>query len=273
MQKEKYIHEETMHNLEAPQQIVPIIMALAQPKSVVDMGCGVGTFLYCFKQNGVNRVLGLDGPWANKELLNKYLTPDEFKEVDLEKPLQNITEKFDLAVCLEVAEHLSESSADTCVKNLTNLSDVILFSAAIPQQLGQNHINEQWPAYWEAKFNAQGYEFHDVLRAPIWNNEKIWWWYRQNIFLVTRKGYQLNTAPLASYPAAQSRSVVHPSIFKYHADVATLSVSRLSLLESGGYSIGTYFKLLVRAVLKKLGLQGKSNEMILIDTTDPLKKL
>jgi SAM-dependent methyltransferase len=270
--KEKYIHEETVHNLEAPQQIVPIVMTMLQPKSVIDMGCGVGTFLYCFKQNGVNKVLGLDGPWANKELLNKYLTPGEFKEVDLEKPL-NIGEKFDLAVCLEVAEHLSENSADICAKNLTELSDVILFSAAIPQQLGQNHINEQWPAYWEKKFNALGYEFHDVLRPRIWNNDKIWWWYRQNIFVVTRKGYQLNTAALIAHPVIDARAIVHPTIFKYHADVAESTVGRLVLLENGGYSIKTYLKLLFRAIRRKFGLQDKPTETLLINPDNPLQKV
>ena len=83
----KYNHREEVHNLESPQEIVPEIMRLLNPKSVVDFGCGVGTFLHCFKNNGVSEVLGLDGTWADKQLLNKFLDSSEFKEVDLENKI------------------------------------------------------------------------------------------------------------------------------------------------------------------------------------------
>ena len=87
---------------------------------------------------------------------------------------------------LEVAEHLPESAADTFVKTLTNLSDNIIFSAAIPSQGGQNHINEQWHTYWIEKFEKRGFYCHDLIRTHIWNNEKVDWWYKQNMFFFSK---------------------------------------------------------------------------------------
>ena len=131
----KYIHTSRIHNMAAPRIIVKHILEFINPKSVVDFGCGVGTFLKAFTEKNINNVLGLDGPWADKNLMANYLELENFKEVDLEKEII-LDQKYDLAISLEVAEHLSETSADTLVKNLTQSSDVILFSAAIPFQGG-----------------------------------------------------------------------------------------------------------------------------------------
>ena len=126
-----------------------------------------------------------------------------FKAHDLRTPF-TLNRKFDLAICLETAEHLPESSSDVLVSNLVSHADRILFSAAVPGQGGQNHINEQWPEYWEAKFAVHGFYFQDTIRPLIWTNPKVEWWYRQNIFLVERK------KPL-SFPF-NSLSVVHPEL-------------------------------------------------------------
>ena len=142
MKKNKYVHQEEVHNLISPAEIVPVIYKLFQPKSVVDIGCGIGTFLHCFKKEGVNHILGVDGEWVNKKLLHRYINSDEFLLADLEESLKLDTQ-FDLVLSLEVAEHLKKESADIFVQNLISAGKLILFSAAIPQQGGQNHINEQ----------------------------------------------------------------------------------------------------------------------------------
>src|SRR5882757_4106362 len=102
---ERYVHDTHTHNLVSPSEIVSILGKSLSPKSVVDVGCGTGTFLHEFKKQGVRKVLGIDGPWANKELLAANLEQHEFQEKNLEEPIR-LNEKFDLAVCVEVAEHL-----------------------------------------------------------------------------------------------------------------------------------------------------------------------
>lgn len=157
----KYIHEENTHNLIDPQIIVPVIMDLIKPQSVIDVGCGLGTFLRVFAHYGVTDLLGLDGSWVNKTLLEKNLEIGKFQEVDLEIGFK-VARRFDLAICLEVVEHLGENSAENFIESLTTASDCILFSAGIPGQFGQNHVNEQWPDYWQKNLK------HTVLRCAIY---------------------------------------------------------------------------------------------------------
>src|SRR6185295_2140887 len=122
------------------------IIKLFHPSSVLDVGCGLGHFLKVFIDSGINDVTGVEGPWLDN---SKLVIDNELIQIkDLEEPF-DLERKFDIALCLEVAEHISEHAAEQFIKTLTVHSDVIIFSAAIPEQGGQNHINEQWIEYWE----------------------------------------------------------------------------------------------------------------------------
>jgi len=194
----KYIHDENTHNQTDPSILVPLFMEMFSPRSVCDVGCGTGNFLYAFKNNGVGKVTGFDGTWANKELLAKHLAKDEFVTIDFEGALPQPPQKFDLALNLEVAEHVSEKRSDDLIDFLTGLSDTIVFGAAIPGQGGFNHINEQWEEYWEAKFNKRGYKKYDIIRHRIISNKAISWWYRQNMVVYSKK--DLSRFPAIALP-------------------------------------------------------------------------
>lgn len=235
----KFHHDDRLASLKSAEIIVPVINELIKPKSVVDLGCGSGSFLYAFKQNGVKQVLGLDGKWANLSLIKKYLNEEEFAYVDLEQ-FSVEGRRFDLAINLEVAEHLSAASADQHVENLTKLSDIILFSAAIPFQGGQNHINEQWPSYWADKFRKHDYLFLDLLRPIFWGNELVEYWYQQNIFLVVKKGYCLDAGILNKFRNSNVvMDCVHPAVYNQKVD----TIQRIKKLD---------FKTMVRYILKRL---------------------
>lgn len=236
-----YHHEEYTHNLKSPEIIVPYLVKLLQPKNVVDIGCGVGTFLYSFKKMGVKEVLGLDGEWASKELLSKYLNDNEFKATNLSEVVA-FEKKFDLAVCLEVAEHIAEEYADNFIKTLVNASDVIVFSAALPHQGGQRHLNEQWPHYWQSKFSKYDYHFHDVLRPLFWNNPSVDFWYKQNMFLVTHKNKLINNTTPAELNKAAFSNLVHPDAFEKRS-------KELDAIVSGRRSTLFYLKLLAKNFL------------------------
>jgi SAM-dependent methyltransferase len=201
--KKLYIHSEAVHNLNAAREVVPIVLQLTKSTSVVDIGCGTGTWLKVFEENGVNDYLGVDGDYVERSMLK---IPDRlFHAHDLTKPLI-LSRKFDIVISLEVAEHLPEQCANIFVESLVRHSDVILFSAAIPGQGGQHHLNEQWPEYWQKKFEQFGFYFHDVIRPEIWSNERVDFWYRQNIFLVKREKPIRNPFP--------SLSMVHPQLYQ-----------------------------------------------------------
>lgn len=168
------------------QIIVPLIQQIINPESVVDLGCGLGTWLKVWQERGVSIILGVDGDYIDREKL--YIDHHNFLSHDLVTPL-NLDRRFDLALSLEVAEHLPAAKADSFIANLTDLADVIVFSAAVPGQgdVGIGHINEQWPEYWQALFEQHGYALLDPFRAEIWRDERVAWWYRQNILLAVKQ--------------------------------------------------------------------------------------
>ena len=163
------------------ENVLPIIIDICNPQSVIDLGCGIGNWLSVFKNKfGVTDILGVDGKYVDINMLK--IARSEFAPHNLEQ-LYIASKKYDLAMSVEVGEHLPDSSADNLVKSLTDASDVVMFSAALPGQTGTYHINEQPPEYWAKKFIKRGYVCIDCIRKQIWNNPSIDVWYRQNILL------------------------------------------------------------------------------------------
>jgi SAM-dependent methyltransferase len=161
--------------------ILPLAFQWARhPESVVDVGCGVGTWLDVACQLGVTEVLGIDGVWVDRAQLH---IPDEHFIVDDLSAPTALDRTFDLALSMEVAEHLPAASAASFVSYLTGLSDYVLFSAAVPGQGGTNHVNEQWPDYWASLFADNGYVQLDPIRPHIWRNLQVEVCYCQNTFL------------------------------------------------------------------------------------------
>jgi SAM-dependent methyltransferase len=150
---------------------------------VLDIGCGVGTWLRAAKDLGAEKVVGVDGDYVDRAALE--IDPGEFVAHDLTQPLTG-KGRFDLAISMEVGEHLPGASAAVLVATLVAHADVVLFSAAIPHQGGTDHINEQWPDYWANLFAGHGYRLVDWTRQRLWNNEAIAYYYRQNGFLYVR---------------------------------------------------------------------------------------
>jgi SAM-dependent methyltransferase len=181
--KKKYVHKDNSRLDTSPEEIVTFLLSFLKMNSVVDVGCGIGHWLVALKSKGTDDVLGIDGFHLDKSLF--LLDQSQIRQFDLEQPF-SLDRTFDLAICLEVAEHISPANAATLIESLTRLSDTILFSAAIPGQGGQNHINEQWPSYWQEKFAQFGFQLYDVIRPQIWWNTKIKSYYRQNIFIASR---------------------------------------------------------------------------------------
>jgi len=85
-----------------------------------------------------------------------------------------------------VAEHLEPASADQFVECLTKAADVVLFSAAITNQGGTNHINERPHSYWANLFQGLGYSTFDLFRPAFWEDGRVCYWYRQNSFLYAK---------------------------------------------------------------------------------------
>lgn len=179
--------------------ILPVLMKYIRPRSVIDIGCGVGTWLAVWRNLGVE-AHGLDGDYVDRSQL--LIPAENFHPANLEERF-TINAKFDLVETLEVAEHLTPARADSFVEDLTRLGDVILFSAAIPGQGGTNHVNEQLQSYWAEKFLRLGYVGIDCIRPQVWNENQIAAHYRQNSLVYVKR------AELYRYPEFQKYYLEH----------------------------------------------------------------
>lgn len=174
-----------------------------RPRSIVDFGCGVGTWLRAAGELGVDDVLGLDGEYVDRRLLQ--IPAGRFRPTDLARPVPRLGRRFDLAMSLEVAEHLPAARADGFVADVASAADVVLFSAAIPGQGGNGHVNERFPSYWIARFSALGFRCYDAIRPEFWGRADVEVWYRQNALVFART---LELPGLRPEPAAYD--LVHP---------------------------------------------------------------
>ncbi len=210
--------EESYHSAKA---YFAILHEYIRPQSVIDIGCGVGTWLKAAHEKGAQTLIGIDGPWNSQEAM---CTPSiAFIPTDLNLPfVPLVKQRFDLAMSLEVAEHLEEKSASAFVTNLCALSDAVLFSAAIPGQGGTGHINEQWQSYWATFFAAEGYDVFDLFRSHVWGNTSVALCYQQNTFLYAKKDTIIYNTLLAKglKPLANLHSLdmVHPTRYCYYAN-------------------------------------------------------
>ena len=201
---------------------LPICIKLLKPTSVVDVGCGVGAWAKSACDLGIADVTGIDGDYVAADQL--LIPPDRFIAHDLELSIA-VDRTFDLAVCMEVAEHLSPNRAAGFVEELTQLAPAVLFSAAIPSQGGTNHINEQWQDYWASLFAQFGFRPIDCVRPALWTDAEVPFWYRQNAIL-----YVGPESPVSkSLSAPMPLNVVHPELLlaKQSATVRPSVIRRL----------------------------------------------
>ncbi len=173
--------------------IVPWLIDWIHPRSVIDIGCGDGSWLQVFRELGVRDALGIDGGHVTPDLFK--LEYEQFIPYDLNRPI-HLERRFDLAVCLEVAEHLPKSSTDTLIDSLVGLSDIILFSAAIPFQPGDHHINPQWPDYWISQFLLREYQLINCLKYRLWDRPEVTYFYKQNIALFVKPSVLISNSIL-----------------------------------------------------------------------------
>jgi SAM-dependent methyltransferase len=147
------------------------------PASVLDVGCGRGAWLAAWKARGTPEVLGIDGAYVDTARL--HVAPTEFRAIDVSRSFE-LGRRFDLVQCLEVAEHLPEPAGEVLVESLVRHGDVVIFSAAVPGQGGEHHVNEQPLEYWIERFSAHRFSAYDAVRAAVKGVREIEPWYRYN---------------------------------------------------------------------------------------------
>jgi SAM-dependent methyltransferase len=153
-------------------------------KCVIDVGCGTGALLEALRDRGCE-VFGLE----YSEVALRYCRSRRLRvaKFDLEKDIFRDNRTFDLAISMEVGEHLPEMVANRYVDLLTRLSQVIVFTAAPPGQGGIDHVNEQLPLYWISKFQQRGFKHAQEL-SQCWRESwkaggDVESYYHQNLMI------------------------------------------------------------------------------------------
>jgi SAM-dependent methyltransferase len=160
--------------------IVPIVCRALQVRSVLDVGCGAGAWLSVYRENGIDDVLGVDGQYVNRDRL--LIPAERFQAVDVSRSF-DLNRRFDLVQSLEVAEHIPPDASRTMIDNLVRHGSHVLFSAAVPGQGGENHINERTYEFWRALFAAHGFSAYDIVRPRLRSEDNVEPWYAYNTVL------------------------------------------------------------------------------------------
>ena len=135
-----------------------IFQEILDPKDVVDLGCGHGILMAGFSCECVGIEASDEGFKQTKE--RGY----EAHQIDLRLPL-DLKRRFDLAVSIEVAEHLEEEYADIFVDNLISMSNRILVTAS--PRVERWHYNPQPKSYWIDKFSAKGFLLSEITNTLV----------------------------------------------------------------------------------------------------------
>jgi SAM-dependent methyltransferase len=201
----------------AAERILPIVLSLVDVESMLDVGCGPGSWLAVAQRLGVPRVTGVEGEWA-RAWVDDGGTPSHtydlvFANLEDELILPN---SYDLAICIEVVEHLSPARGESFVADLCRCAPHVLLGAAIPGQQGPNHLNTRWVSYWGSCFAAHGFRPLDVVRGQVWNDSALLLPVRQNPVLFVRDDWFERTRSRARTlpsPSIAALDLVHPDLY------------------------------------------------------------
>jgi len=142
-----------------------------EANSILDLGCGVGSYLEGAKQSGCSDIMGIE---LNYDKAKNYMVDEvknNIKKGDITSNL-NIDKQFDCCISFEVAEHIVPEGTEGFVKNLTEHSKkYIILSAAPPGQPGTGHINLKPQHFWIDKIQENNFLYKASLISEY---KKIW---------------------------------------------------------------------------------------------------
>lgn len=163
------------------------ILDAYRPSTALDVGCGTGALLHELRERGVE-THGLEYSDAGLAFCRKRgLNVDKFDITSASLPF---TRTFDVAISMEVAEHIPTECSERLVDILCTSSSRIVFTAATPGQGGGvGHINEQPHGFWIELFERRGFRFEtasSLAWRKAWAAGNVAGFYSANLMLFQR---------------------------------------------------------------------------------------
>jgi len=188
----KFFQENKVCGLDRARGIIPILKEALDFKSMIDVGCSVGHHLQGCIENGINDVFGVEG--SLNAINNLCVDRKMVKHHDLRLPLE-LGRKWDIALSIEVIEHIEKEYESVFLQSLAGCSDTIVITAAQPGQGGIRHFNEQKKEYWVDKFDRIGYcydismveKINGMIQKAIDENKYTHWWRNVLVMIFKKK--------------------------------------------------------------------------------------
>lgn len=239
-----YDHQDNLHTVRGALAALHVIFGTSLPSSILDVGCGTGVWLRAALDLGVSDIYGIDGVGISVQDLR---FPSRYFRRQNLLSTWDLGRRFDIAICLEVAEHLPPEAAPQLIASLVQHSKLVVFSAAAPAQAGQHHVNCQWPSYWQEIFNRHGYRCDDAVRWRLWERQVVEPWYRQNMFIARDASAEAGHEP-------RIKSVVHPEMLERRAFNLFSQERALCIgqIEAGLRPTSWYISLFPRVIFNRL---------------------
>ncbi len=150
---------------EAPAVIAAIIDVFPELERFADVGAGSGAFA-AEAQRRDRRVEACE--YTRSGRFYARLQGVQSQPFDLfGDPPAQLGGPIDVAYCFEVAEHCPPEAGDRLVRFLSQITPLVLFTAAPPGQGGIGHVNEQPPKYWIERFEQSGMRLRTDLTARL----------------------------------------------------------------------------------------------------------
>ena len=238
----EYSHEvnSELHTVSGAAAAVHRLFPDSIPASVIDIGCGTGTWLRAMIDRGTAEIVGVDGLQVDEKLL--FIDKASIRHFDLNLPI-DLQRQFDLVISLETAEHIEPANSDIFVDSIVAHGKSVLFSAASPGQGGTHHVNCQWPEYWQSLFNERGFVCNDDVRWLIWEDHRIEPWYRQNLMTAVLDPVRAGTEP-------RLRRVIHPDLLPSFS--GEFADGHRKMIEQGGMPWAWYPAAIAKALKAKV---------------------
>lgn len=203
MYSKNYYSRHANGSLNSANRILSLLSEFIHPNSVADIGCGTGTWGFTAEKIWGAQIFAFDR--HRYDDCDMYISAEKYFQCDLRQKTR--LGRYDLAICVEVIEHIDQNYEDIVIDNLCACSDTLLFSGALPFQGGTGHINERPFSYWLEKFNMRGYTMIQDIRWSIWDQSDIEIWYRNNIMFLMKTTTKNKPTP---YPV----DIIHPQMLE-----------------------------------------------------------